>query len=198
MPKRINYIYDEALTFSKIRAAYYRTSRRKKKNGEAIRFEQYLEDNIIDIYKKLKNETYEVGKYRVFTVYEPKEREIYSLPFYDRVVQQLYVYEYIMPHMLNKFIPTSYACIPGKGVHQCVRTVQKYMKIATRIWKQPYFVKYDIKKFFYSIDKNTLYQIITKYYKDKKFLNLTKKFIEFKTGSEKSLPIRKLYKSIFC
>lgn len=63
MPKRIGNIYDEALSFSKIRNAFYRTARRKKKTADFIKFEQCLEDNIIDIYKKLKNETYEPGTY---------------------------------------------------------------------------------------------------------------------------------------
>jgi retron-type reverse transcriptase len=184
LPKRINNIYDNALTFSKIKAAYYRTARRKKKNSESIRFEMYLEDNIIDIYRRLKNETYDVGKYRFFKVYEPKERLIYSLPFYDRVVQQLYVYEYIMPYMLSKFITTSYACIPGRGLHHCVAKVQEYMKKAQNKWKEPYIVKYDIAKFFYSIDRKLLFEIIKKYYKDKKFLRLTEKFINFVTEDE--------------
>lgn len=112
MPKRVNNIFDDALTFSNIKDAFYRTARRKKKTSDFIKFEQYLEDNIIGIYKKLKNETYEVGPYKAFYVYEPKERLIYSLPFYDRVVQQFYVHEYIMPHILPKFISTSFACIP--------------------------------------------------------------------------------------
>ena len=77
MPKRINNIYDDALTFSKIRDAYKRTSRRKKKNNESITFGMYLEDNILDIYKKLKNETYKVGKYKSFKVYEPKDGCVY-------------------------------------------------------------------------------------------------------------------------
>lgn len=193
MPKRINNIYDNALTFSKIRDAYKRTCKRKKKNNDSISFEMYLEDNIIDIYKKLKNETYEVGKYMSFKVYEPKERIIYCLPFYDRVVQQLYVYEYIMPYMIPKFIEDSYACIPGKGVHGCIDKLQKYMNRAVNKWKNPYFIKYDISKFFYSIDRNLMYEIIKKYYKDKKFLNLTKKFIDFvgndEMFKEKGLPI---------
>lgn len=177
MPKRINNIYDEALTFSKIRAAYYRTAKRKKKTKDVIEFEMKLEDNVIQIYRDLKNETYKPGKYKEFKVYEPKERTIRCLPFYDRVIQQLYVHEYIMPYMLKKFISTSYACIPGKGVHTCVAKVQQFMRQATKKWDKPYFVKYDISKFFYSIDKKILYNILKKYYKDKKFLKLSRKFI---------------------
>lgn len=193
MPKRINNIYDNALTFSKIRAAFYRVNKRKKKTKEAMKFEMYLEDNILDIYKKLKNETYELGDYVTFKVYEPKERIICCLPFLDRVVQQLYVYEYIMPYMIKKFIPTSFACIPKRGIHECVRTVQKNMYSAMKLWREPYFVKYDISKFFYSINREILFEIMKKYYKDKKFLRLTKKFIEFGGDAEifagKGLPI---------
>lgn len=193
MPKRINNIYDDALTFSKIRDAYKRTSKRKKKTKDSIKFEMYLEDYIIDIYKKLKTETYEVGEYKSFKVYEPKERLIYSLPFYDRVVQQLYVHEYIMPYMIPKFMDTSYACIPGKGLHSCIDKLQEYMNIAVKRWENPYFLKYDISKFFYSIDREILYEIMEKNYKDKKFLRLTKKFINFVTDEQykpgKGLPI---------
>lgn len=193
MPKRINNIYDAALTFSKIRDAYKRTSRRKKKNNESITFGMYLEDNILDIYKKLKNETYKVGKYKSFKVYEPKERTIYCLPFYDRVVQQLYVFEYIMPYMIPKFITTSYACVPGRGLHVCIDKLQEYMNKAMKKWDNPYFVKYDISKFFYSIDRDLMYGIMKKYYKDKKFLRLTKQFIDFvgddEMCKEKGLPI---------
>lgn len=193
MPKRINNIYDDALTFSKIRDAYKRTSRKKKKTKDSIQFEMYLEDNIIDIYKKFKNETYELGNYKSFKVYEPKERLIYCLPFYDRVVQQLYVHEYIMPYMIPKFMDTSYACIPKRGLHACIDKLQEYMNIAVKKWDNPYFLKYDISKFFYSIDRKILYKIIERNYKDKKFLRLTKKFIEFVTEKEykegKGLPI---------
>lgn len=193
MPKRINNIYDEALTFSKIKDAYKRTAKRKKKTKDSIKFEMYLEDNIIDIYRKLKNETYEVGNYESFKVYEPKERLIYCLPFYDRVVQQLYVHEYIMPYMIPKFMDTSFACIPNRGLHACIDKLQEYMNIAVRKWENPYFIKYDIAKFFYSIDRKILYQIMERNYKDKKFLRLTKKFIEFVSDGEyeegKGLPI---------
>ncbi len=193
MPKRINNIYDEALTFSKIKDAYKRTSKRKKKTKDSIEFEMYLEDNIIDIYRKLKSETYEVGNYKSFKIYEPKERLIYCLPFYDRVVQQLYVHEYIMPYMIPKFIDTSYACIPKRGLHACIDKLQEYMNIVVKKWENPYFLKYDIAKFFYSIDRQILYEIMEKNYKDKKFLRLTKKFIEFVTEEEyeegKGLPI---------
>ena len=49
-------------------------------------------------------------------------------------------------------------------------------------------MKCDIKKYFYSIDKNTLFNIMKKYIKDYKLLNLTKVFI-YDNKEEKGIPI---------
>ena len=50
-----------------------------------------------------------------------------------------------------------------------------------------YIIKLDIKKYFFSIDRETLYNILKKNFKDKKFLKLTKTIIgDF---NEKGIPI---------
>lgn len=182
MPKRIGNIYDDAIKFEKFKSAYERTSRGKKNKEDRIKFGMYLEDNIYKMGTALKNDEYEVGPYHKFKVYIPKERTIYCLNFYDRVVQQWYVHEFILPYMVDKFIVDSYACIKGRGTHGAINKLQKYMRIAKRKWEKPYILKYDIRKFFYSINQEILYNIMCKYYKDKKFLNLTKKFIQFEEG----------------
>lgn len=184
MPKKIGNIYDEAINFYKLKSAYERTSRNKKNNQERIKFGIYLEDNIYRIGTLLKQRKYEVGEYTKFEVSIPKKRIIYCLNFFDRVVQQWYVHEFILPYMVNKFIVDSYACIKGRGVHSAINKLQKYMRIAQRNWEKPYILKYDIKKFFYSIDQEILYKIMCKYYKDKDFLELTKKFIQFNHNKE--------------
>lgn len=186
MPKRINNIYYDAIKFKKFKSAYERTTVRKKTSYDRIKFGMYLEDNIYSIGTKLKDGTYEVAKYKSFKIYEPKEREIFCLNFGDRVVHQWYVYEYIIPYMIPKFIKDSYACIKGRGVHMAVDNLQKYMRMAKREWKSPYILKFDISKFFYSIDQEILYNIIKKYYKDKEFLKLTKNFILFDKCKQKA------------
>lgn len=190
MPKRIGNIYDDAIKFEKIKSAYERTSKGKKNKEDRIKFEMYLEDNIYKIGIQLKKQEYKVGQYQKFKVYIPKERNIYCLNFYDRVVQQWYVHEFIIPYMVDKFIIDSYACIKGRGVHNAISKLQKYMRIARNKWEDPYILKYDIKKFFYSIDQRILYELMCKYYKDKKFLALTKKFIQFNEKEEKDNEFR--------
>ena len=66
--------------------AYKRASKGKKQNKEVILFELDLASNILGILQDLYNDKYSFSNYRKFKIYDPKEREILSLPFRDRVV----------------------------------------------------------------------------------------------------------------
>ncbi len=57
---------------------------------------------------------YTPGKYRIFKVWEPKERIIMALPFFDRVIQHMIV-NIIEPIFEKRFIFHSYACRKGKA-----------------------------------------------------------------------------------
>ena len=73
--------------------------------------------------------SYRLGKYKVFTIYEPKERIIKCLPYRDRIVQQWYIYEFIKPYIIPRIINTCCACIDNRGTHYAVLMVDKYMNI---------------------------------------------------------------------
>lgn len=174
MPKSVNNIFYEKLKFSKMLEAYERASKNKHKCREVILYELDLANNIIKTLKSLYNGNYKVGTYHKFKVYEPKERIIQSLPFQDRIVQQWYVEEFIKPIFVPKFIEDTYACIEGKGVHKGVKKLNKYMYEYSKKNKDFYILKCDVSKFFYSINKQILFNIIERYVKDKAFLKLTK------------------------
>lgn len=98
--------------------AYERAAENKHKCKEVIIYELDLASNIIKVLKQLYDGTYNVGEYRKFKIYEPKERIIQSLPFSDRIVQQWYVEEFIKKIFVPKFIQDTYACIENRGVHK--------------------------------------------------------------------------------
>lgn len=100
MCKTIRNCFDKNLTFEKMLDAYIRAKKNKGLRKEVIRFEMDLETNIINIINELKSDKYRLGKYRTFTIYEPKERIIKALPFKDRIVQQWYIEEFIKPYIL--------------------------------------------------------------------------------------------------
>ena len=188
MSKTIKNCFYEKLTFEKILDAHNRACVNKTNRYELLKYNIDLETNISNILVSLKNGTYKVGKYREFTIYEPKERIIRCLPYKDRIVQQWYIYEFIKPYIIPRFINTTCACIDGRGTHYAVFLVQKYMRIMKREYNEYYILKLDIKKYFYNIDKNLLYDIMCDYISDKKLLELTYKFIN-DDNSERGIPI---------
>ena len=188
MPKSLNNIFYDKLKFSKMLKAYERASKNKHKCKEVITYELDLASNIIDTLKQLYAGVYKVGNYRQFRIYEPKERIIQSLPFRDRIVQQWYVEEFIKPIFVPKFIKDTYACLENRGVHKAVKKLNKYMYEYNKINRDFYVLKCDVSKFFYSINKQRLYEILNRYVKDKAFMKLTKDLI-YHDGNEVGIPI---------
>ncbi len=188
MPKSVNNIFYNKLKFSKMLDAYERASKNKHKCKEVITYELDLANNLTTTLKQLYSGTYRVGHYRQFKIYEPKERVIEALPFRDRIVQQWYVEEFIKPIFVPKFIQDTYACLDERGVHKSVKKLNKYMYEYSKLNEDFYILKCDISKFFYSINKKILYQIIRRYVKDRAFLELTKQLI-CHDNKEEGIPI---------
>ena len=173
MPKKIKNLFFENLTFEKMIQAHYRARQHKTYKNEVIKFELNLENNITNIINQLKAGTYRLGKYFTFKIYEPKERYIQALPYKDRIVHQWYVEEFIKPYIVPKFISTTYACLTDKGTHKAVDEVQRQMRIFKRNFGDFWILKCDIRKFFYSINANILFNIMKKYISDSHLLYLT-------------------------
>lgn len=190
MPKTIKNVFDEKLTFIKLVEAHERASKNKRTHKDVILFEMDLESNVANLLKQIKTGTYHMGKYHEFYVYEPKKRLIKSLPYKDRVVHQWYVEEFIKPYMAPRFISKSFACIEERGAHKAVDYLQKYMRIMKRNYGNYYILKCDIKKYFYNIDRDILFRILSRYIRDKKLLDFTKLLIyEDDTGEKIGIPI---------
>ena len=167
--------------------AHYRARDGKNSKKEVILFEMDLESNLINIINDIQNDRYKFGEYREFKVYEPKERLIKSLPYRDRVVHQWYVEEFIKPYFFKRFIRDTYACLDGRGTHKAVERVQKMMRAMKRKYDEYYVLKCDIKKYFYSIDKNILMNIFKKKISDTKLLKFS--YLILDDGTSIGIPI---------
>ena len=110
MPKRVNNIYLEKITFSKLLEAHKKCRKHKRFKKQVIEFEMNLENNLLKIGRELLNETYTFSKYFEFTIYEPKERKIKTLEYRDRVVQTWYVENFLKPNFESSYINDTYAC----------------------------------------------------------------------------------------
>lgn len=176
MSKSIKNCFYKKLTFESLLRSHDRAKKNKTNRYELLRFSVDIETNIVGIMNSLKDGSYRLGKYKVFTIYEPKERVIKCLPYRDRIVQQWYIYEFIKPYIIPRIINTCCACVDNKGTHYAVLMVDKYMNIMKRKYDKYYILKLDIKKYFYNIDKNILYKIMNSFVSDIPIGNYTSQY----------------------
>ena len=107
--------------------------------------------------------TFISSEYRMFNVREGgKMREIADLPFFpDRIVHWALM-QVLETMFLRNLIPQSYAAMPGRGTHQALRTLKRYLRRPDA----KYALKMDIRKFFPSIDKGVLMEKLERRIKD--------------------------------
>lgn len=189
MPKRVNNIYLKNITFSKLLEAHNKCRRHKRFKKQVIEFEMYLENNILKIGRDLLNRNYTFSKYFEFTIYEPKERKIKTLEYRDRVVQTWYVENFLKPNFEKRYIKDTFACIENRGTHKAVEKMQEYLRKADKENADVWVLKCDIRKFFFNVNREVLYNLIKRKIKDKYFLDLTRKII-FYNEEKVGIPIR--------
>ena len=128
--------------------------------------------NLLQLRTEIKSGTYSFSGYINFKVTEPKVREINAPHYRDKIVQ-LAINNVLKEIYQPKFIYDSYACIDDKGTHRCVKRIQYFMRKAKwEFGSSAFIIKVDVKKFFYSIVRKILKEIIAQTIKEKDTLNL--------------------------
>ena len=89
--KTIKNLISKICTFPNAIKAYMKARKCKRLRPEVLEFEQNREDNLQKAIDAIQSGDYTPGKYRIFKVWEPKERIIMALPFFDRVIQHMIV-----------------------------------------------------------------------------------------------------------
>lgn len=158
--------------------AYHKARKCKRYRPDVLEFEANREDNLLHAIEVLKDGTYQPGEYRVFKVWEPKERIIMALPFFDRVIQHMIV-NFIEPIFEKRFLFHSYACRKGKGVHEASKTLSKWLyELEVVQGKKIYAIKGDIHQYFQSVSHDILKAEIRRYISDKALLKILDRIID--------------------
>lgn len=163
--------------------------RGKATKVELLRFETNLMCNIMALKHELETKTYQVGQYRKFKVHEPKERDIMSLQYRDRIVQHVICDNIIEPMLEPRLIYDNAACRKGKGTHFALDRLNGYMRKGYNKWGSDFYaLKCDVHKYFYSIDHDVLRKYLYRYIADEDIRWLLDVVID-STDSTVGLPI---------
>jgi retron-type reverse transcriptase len=189
--KRVGQLFDQVFSEENFYFAYIDARKGKRKKRACFEFETNLGINLAALYEEVHTGSYKPKPYFKFIVYEPKERTIHAPVFRDIVVQHA-IYRGIYAIFNRSFISTSFACRIGYGTHRASDYTQK------ALWayhENLYILKLDIRKFFYSIDRDILRVLIERKIKDRRLVAIMMLFA--KGDASLGIPIGNLLSQIY-
>ncbi len=151
--------------------AAHRALRGKKSKASATRFLRRRDAKLARLRQNLENGSFQTGRYRVFTVYEPKQRDIYMLPLYPDHIVHHALMNVLAPIWQKMFIHDTYACVPGRGLRVASLRCSEFVR------KNKYVLQCDIRKFYPNINHDIMMRIIKRKISDKKILALLENIV---------------------
>ena len=180
--KRYGNLWQKIISMDNLKLAYKKARKGKTWQKSIKVFDKDIEGNLLKIQASLINKTFRTSAYNTKTIYEPKKRKIYILPFApDRIVQHALM-NALEPIWTSFFIFDSYACLLNKGIHRGSLRTMEFIR------KNKYCLKCDIAKFYPSIDHDVLFAMIKRKIKCKDTLQLIQEIIYSSPGG-KNAPI---------
>lgn len=177
--KRYNNLFDKIVSLDNLYLADKKARKQKSHRKEIVEFDKNKDQLLLDLQQKLINGQYKTSEYFIFKIYEPKEREIFKLPYYpDRIVHHA-IMNIMEPIWVSTFINGTYSCIKKRGIHKALKDVKSALidEEGTQ-----YCLKLDVRKFYPSIDHGVLKQIVRRKIKDQKLLEVLDEIIDSAPG----------------
>lgn len=177
--KRIGDIYGKICSLENLQLAD-----QKARKGKSWQYGVRVHDlnragNIEALHQMLTGKTYKTSEYAIFKVYEPKERDVYRLPYYPDRITHHAIMNVLESVFVSVFTADTYSCIKKRGIHAAANAV----KIALK--DQPgtqYCLKLDITKFYPSVDHQILKALLRRKLKDADLLWLLDEIIDSAPG----------------
>jgi RNA-directed DNA polymerase len=177
--KRIGNLYERICSIENLNLAD-NIARKGKSKQQGIRAHDCnREANILQLHHTLLNKTYQTSQYTIFKIYEPKEREVFRLPYYPDRITHHAIMNVMEPIFCSIFTADTYSCIKGKGIHAAARGVKRALQDASGT---TYCLKLDIKKFYPSVDHVILKRLLRRKFKDNDLLWLLDEIIDSADG----------------
>ena len=125
--KRINNLFGKVVVYNNFLLADSNARKNKKHYKEIKEHDVHKEDNLKKLQYDILTLNYKTSEYYIFKIYEPKEREIYKLPYFPDRIAHHALMNILEPIWEKVFIYNSYACRKGKGIHSAVEDIKKVL-----------------------------------------------------------------------
>jgi retron-type reverse transcriptase len=177
--RRINNLYQKVCSIENLQLADSIARKGKSKQPGVIEHDQNREENIQKLHEMLVNKTYQTSEYTTFTIFEPKERVIFRLPYFPDRITHHAVMNILEAIFVSTFTADTYSCIKGRGIHAAAYAVKKALQ---DIPGTLFCLKLDVKKFYPNVDHDILKQLLRRKIKDNDLLWLLDGIIDSADG----------------
>src|ERR1700741_3403495 len=177
--KRIGNIYPQIYSMENLQLADKKAMKGKSgQYGVQVHLTNQ-EQNIQQLHIILRDKTYTTSAYTTFKVFEPKERDVYRLPYFPDRITHHAIMNILEPIFVSVFTADTYSCIKGKGIHAASNALKEALK---DVENTQYCLKLDIKKFYPNVDHDILKQLLRRKFKDNDLLWLLDEIIDSADG----------------
>lgn len=177
--KRFGNLFHKVFDMDNLRAADAMAQKGKQKQPGVIAHNKNKDENLLHLSEGLAYEFYTTSPYTVFSIQDPKPREIFRLPYYPDRIAQHAIMQVISGILESTFTADTYGNIAGRGIHKASYALQKALK---DVPGTKYCLKLDIRKFYPSVDHSILKQLLRRKIKDVKQLSLLDNIIDSAPG----------------
>ena len=178
--KRYGNLYEKICSMNNLILAHRNARKGKTHYTDVIKVDSNPEFYLTEIQRILKTKSYQPSKYKTFIKHDgKKDREIFVLPYFpDRIIQWAIV-QVLEPIWMSTLISNTFSSLKGRGIHQGLIRLQRDLQHRC---ETKYCLKFDIKKFYPSINHTILKSILRNKIKDSNVLELLDKIIDGAPG----------------
>ena len=123
-------LYEKICTLNNLELAFKKARRGKSFLPYVIKFEENLDDNLLQLKEELETFTYKPKPLKKFIIRDPKTRTIHASVFRDRVIYHALI-NILEPIFDKTFIHDSYASRKDKGTLNAVFRFDKFKRKVT-------------------------------------------------------------------
>ncbi|NEQ48496.1 MAG: RNA-dependent DNA polymerase [Leptolyngbya sp. SIOISBB] len=151
--KRYGNLWPHIIDFENLLQAARQAQQGKRYRPNVLAFNYNLDQELLRLQSELRSQTYRPGKYRTFSIRDPKPRMISAAPYRERVVHHA-LCNVIVPPLERTLIADTYANRMGYGTHKALKRFIHFAHTSR------YVLQCDVCKYFPSLDHELLKAMI--------------------------------------
>lgn len=160
MKRQLVHTYNDIISLENLCLAWQEFIVGKTSKPDVQLFSRNLMDHIVELHHDLVNRAYRHGGYESFYINDPKRRHIHKASVRDRLLHHA-IYRILYPFFDKSFIADSFSCRNDKGTHKAINRFRELnYRVSKNNTRTCWVLKCDIRKFFASIDQETLMTIL--------------------------------------